>query len=126
MKKILTSVLVALLVICTIATVMPAQSKADVQRIAKVRRTVNQIGADENVSVKFLDGSSVKGRITVIGDTSFILLKKKTTDSMTINFAQVKRVRRSGSNEFADPGMWLGIALIPTIIGFAIWARNKD
>lgn len=126
MRKLLISVLGALLVNCSILAVVPAQSNADADRIAKVKRTVNKIGADENISVKFLDGSSVKGRITVVGDTSFILLKKKTTDSMTINFAQVKQVRRSGANPFADPGMWLGIALIPTIIGFAIWARNKD
>jgi hypothetical protein len=110
----------------SIATVIPAQVQADSERIARVKRTVNKIGSDANVNVKFLDGSTAKGRITVIGDSSFVLVNKKTTDSMTIGFAQVKQVSRAGDNALSDRGMWLGIAMIPAIIGLCLWARNKD
>lgn len=110
----------------SVVTMAPAQTQADTERIAKVRGTVNKIGSDANVTVKFLDGSTVKGRITIIGNSSFVLVNNKTTDSMTIGFAQVVQVRRVGENAFADPGMWVGIAMLPAIIGLCLWAKNKD
>jgi len=110
----------------SVATIIPAQVQADSERISKVKRTVNGIGSDASVNVKFVDGSMAKGRITIIGDTSFVLVNKKTTDSVTISYAQVKEVRRTGDNALTDRGMWLGIALIPAIIGLGLWARNKD
>jgi len=110
----------------SVAAIVPAQTQADAERIAKVKRTVNKIGSDANVNIKFLDGRTAKGRITVIGDSSFVLVNKKMTDSMTIGFAQVKEVGRVGDNAFSDPAMWVGIAMIPAIIGLCLWARNKD
>jgi hypothetical protein len=110
----------------SVVTIIPAQGQADSEHIAKVKRTVNGIGSDASVNVKFVDGSMAKGRITIIGDTSFVLVNKKTTDSVTISYGQVKEVTRAGDKALADPGMWLGIALIPAIIGLCFWARNKD
>jgi len=126
MRLLLLSLLSVSMLNVSVATVGPTQIASDVEHIAKIKQTVNKIGSDENVNVTLLDGTTVKGRITVIGDTSFILIRKKTTDSLTINFAQVKQVRRTGSKPFSDPGVWVGITLIPTIIAFAFWARNKD
>ncbi len=126
MKRLIIAVLSALMINFSVATIVPAQTQADAERIAKVKRTVNKIGSDANVNVKFLDGSVVKGRITIIGDSSFVLVNKKTTDSMTIGFAQVKQVGRVGDNAFSGPAMWMGIAMIPAIIGLCLWARNKD
>jgi len=94
----------------SVATIIPAQVQADPEHIAKVKRTVNGFGSDASVNVKFVDGSMAKGRITIIGDTSFVLVNKKTTDSVTISYAQVKEVRRAGENALTDRGMWLGIA----------------
>jgi hypothetical protein len=126
MKKLLIPIVSALIINLSVATIVPGQTQADAERIAKVKRTVNKIGSDVNVNVKFLDGSTAKGRVTIIGDTSFVLVNKKTTDSMTIGFAQVKQVGRVGDNAFSDPGMWVGLAMIPAIIGLCLWARNKD
>ena len=126
MRLLLLSLLSVSMLNVSVATVGPTQIASDVEHIAKIKQTVNKIGSDENVNVTLLDGTTVKGRITVIGDTSFILIRKKTTDSLTINFAQVKQVRRTGSNPLSDPGVWVGMTLIPVIIGFAFWARNKD
>lgn len=126
MKRLLIAVVSGLMINLAIAVSAPGQAQADSERIAKVKRTVNKIGTDANVNVRFLDGSTAKGRITMIGDTSFVLVNKKTTDSMTIGFAQVKEVARVGDNALSDPGMWIGIAMIPAIIGLCFWARNKD
>ena len=126
MRRLLILVVSALVINLPVATIVSGQTQADSERIAKVKRTVSKIGPDGNVKVKFLDGSTSKGRITIIGDTSFVLVNKKTTDSMTIGFAQIKQVDRVGDNAFSDPGMWMGIAMIPAIIGLCLWARNKD
>jgi hypothetical protein len=126
MRCLLISVVSALMINFSVAIIVPGQTQSDAERIAKVKRTVNKIGSDANVNVKFLDGSTAKGRITVIGDTSFVLVNKKTTDSMTIGFAQVKHVARIDDNVLSDPAMWMGIAMIPAIIGLCLWARNKD
>lgn len=126
MKQLLIAVVSGLIINFSVVTIVPGQTQADAERVAKVKRTVNKIGSDANVTVKFLDGSTAKGRITIIGDSSFVLVNKKTTDSMTIGFAQVKQVGRVGDNALSDPGMWLGIAMIPAIIGLCLWARNKD
>jgi hypothetical protein len=126
MRRLFISVVTALLINCLVATIVPGQTQADSERIAKVKRTVNRIGSDAKVNIKFVDGSIGKGRITIIGDDSFVLLNNKTTDSVTISYAQVKEVRCAGDNALADRGMWLGIALIPAIIGLCFWARNKD
>ena len=125
MKRLLIAVVSGLMINLSIAISTPGQVQADAERIAKVKRTVNKIGSDANVNVKFLDGSTAKGRIAIIGDTSFVLVNKKTNDSMTIGFAQVKHVGRV-DDALSDRGMWLGIALIPAIIGLCFWARNKD
>ena len=126
MRSLLICVVSALMINLSVVTIIPAQGQADSEHIAKVKRTVNGIGSDASVNVKFVDGSMAKGRITIIGDTSFVLVNKKTTDSVTISYAQVKEVRRAGDNAFSDPGVWVGIALIPAIIGLCLWARNKD
>lgn len=125
MKRLLIAVVSGLMINLSIAISTPGQAQADAARIAKVKQTVNKIGYDANVNVKFLDGSTAKGRITIIGDISFVLVNKKTTDSMTIGFAQVKHVGRV-DDALSDRGMWLGIALIPAIVGLCFWARNKD
>lgn len=126
MKGLLISVVSALIINLSVATIVPGQMQADAERTAKVKRAIDKIGSDANVDVKFLDGSTAKGRITIIGDSSFVLVNQKTTDSMTIAFAQVKQVGRLGDGAFSDPGMWVGLAMIPAIIGLCFWARNKD
>ena len=126
LRRLLISVVSALMINFSVAPFVAGQMQTDSERIAKVKRTVNKIGSDANVNVKFLDGSMAKGRITIIGDSSFVLRNKKTTDSMTIGFAQVKQVGRVGDSALSDPAMWVGIAMIPAIIGLCFWARNKD
>ena len=77
MKRLLRAVVSALIINLSVATMAPGQTQADIERIAKVERTVNKIGSDANVTVKFLDGSTVKGRITIIGDSSFVLVNNR-------------------------------------------------
>lgn len=104
----------------------PAQVDKDAQRVARVKRDVNKIGVDESVNVKLLDDTHLKGRVDEIGDDYFVLIEKKTADTRKVTFAQIKQVGRVIDNPFSNPSTWLGLALIPTIIGFCIWAKGVD
>jgi hypothetical protein len=125
-RKLLIWILVAALGNLVCVTSASAQVDKDAQRVARVKRDVNKIGFDENVSVKFLDGTHLKGRVNEIGDDYFVLIEKKTADTRKITFAQVKQVGRVADNPFSNPGTWVGLVLIPTIIGFCIWAKGVD
>jgi hypothetical protein len=120
----LASFLVA--VLSNFLCVMSAPAQVDVQRVAGVKRELNKIGVDENVNVKLLDGTHLRGRVDEIGDDYFVLIEKKTADTRRVTFAQVRQVGRVADNPFSNPGTWVGLALIPTIIGFCIWARGVD
>jgi hypothetical protein len=104
----------------------PAQVDKDVQRVARVKRDVNKIGVDENVDVKLLDGTHLRGRVDEIGDDYFVLIEKKTADTRKVTFAQVKQVGRVVDNPFSDPKVLMGAAFIPIIIGLCIWAKGAD
>ena len=119
-------ILVVALAHSAFVTSAPAQIDLDSQRVARIKRNVNKIGVDEKIQVKLLDGTKLKGRIAEIGDDFLVLIENKTGDTRRVTFAQVKQAGQVVDNPFSDPVVWLGVALIPTIIGFAMWAKDKD
>ena len=120
-RKSLALLLAFVVLNCSIVTVR-AQSENEARRIAKVKRAVNKIGIDGKVDVRLMDGSVVKGHISEIGDLHFVLVNKKTGDSRTFTFAQVREVKRPSSELVAI----LGVALIPLVVGVVIWAGRQD
>ena len=111
---------------CSIVSAMPGQSENDARRTARVKRAVNKIGVDEKISVRLLTGPMVKGQLTEIGDEHFVVVEKKTGDTRTFTFAQVKEVGKTLDNGLSDPRTIMGLAFIPLIVGVCLWARNKD
>jgi len=124
MKKLLTLIFSIMLVNFTCATLMPAQTDKDAQRLAKVKHAVNKIGIDENARVSLQDGTKLKGRIAEIGEDYFVLVEKKTANSNRISFTQVKQVKPVVDNPLGDPAVVLGLALLPTIIVLAVLAKE--
>ena len=118
MRQLLAWFLVAVLSNCVYVMSAPAQVAKDAQRVARVKRDVNKIGVDGNMNVELLDGTHLKGRVDEIGNDYFVLIEKKTADTRKVTFARVKQVGRVSDNPFSNPGTWVGLALIPTIIGF--------
>jgi hypothetical protein len=102
-----------------------AQAKDETQRVARIKKNVSKIGVDAKVDVTLLDQTKLKGRIDQIGESYFVLMDKRTADSRTVTFSQVKQVKRAGDNPFGDPAVLMGIAFIPAIIGACIMARSR-
>jgi hypothetical protein len=124
-KQILAFALVALAINVACVTSVPAQSSKEVERVQKVRRSVNGIGIGENVEVKTLDGAKLKGQINEIGEDYLVVADNKTGNVTRLTFAQVKQVKARADNPLADPGALLGLAFIPVIIAAVILSRGK-
>ena len=124
-KQTLAVVLVALAINFACATSTPAQASKEVQRTQKVGREINRIGIGENVWVKTLDGTRLKGHINEIGDDYVVVADNKTGNITRLRFGEVKQVRTVAEKPFSDPAVWLGITLLPVIIGLAVLAKGK-
>jgi len=90
-RRVLTSVLAALVISFACATSAPAQSNKDIMRVGKLRKDVEKIGFDERVEVKLNDGTKLKGRITGIADDQFVIADQKGA-ATTIPYSNTRRV----------------------------------
>ena len=124
-ERILAVVLVGLAINFACATSAPAQASKEVQRIQRLGREINIIGIGENVWVKTLDGTKLKGHINEIGDDYFVVADNKTGNVTRLRFAQVKQVKTVAKKPFSDPAVWLGITLLPVIIALSVLAKGK-
>ena len=124
-KQTLAVVLVGLATSLACASSTPAQTSKEVQRIQKVGREINKIGIGENVWVKTLDGTKLKGHINEIGDDYVVVADNKTGNVTRLPFAQVKQVKTVAEKPFSDPAVWLGITLLPVIIALSVLAKGK-
>lgn len=125
MKKPLIILLSVLLTSSVCVSSTPAQADKESQRVDRVKRQVNKIGVDERVEVRLTDSTRVKGRISLIGDNYLVLVDRKTGDSTTLKFAQVKQIRTPLDNPFSDPAVLIGLAVIPAIIVACVLAKGE-
>src|SRR5437773_5512786 len=126
MKRLLKSLFGALLIsfVCVAST--RAQADKESQRVDKVKHQVSKIGVDENVEARLSNSTKLKGRISVIGDDYFVLVDRKTADTTTLNFAQVKQISTTLDNPFSDPAVLIGLAFIPLIVVACVLAKRAD
>jgi RecB family exonuclease len=124
MKRLLKSLFSALLISLVCVTSTPAQADKESQRVDRVKRQVDKIGVDEKVEVRLTDSTKLKGRIGLIGNDYLVLVDRKTGDSTTLNFAQVKQISTNLDNPFSDPGVLMGLAFIPAIIVACVLAKG--
>ena len=99
--------------------------RKEIRRTQKVGREINKIGIGENVWVKTLDGTKLKGHINEIGDDYVVVVDNKTGNVARLRFAQVKQVKTVAEKPFSDPAVWLGLTLLPVIIALSVLAKGK-
>ena len=126
MKRLLMIPLSILLISLVCVTSTPAQADKESQRVDKVKQRVRKVGWDENVEVRLSGSTKLKGQISVIGDDYFVLVDRKTADTTTLRFAQVKQIRSVVDNPFSDPAVLAGLAFIPVIIVACVLAKRAD
>lgn len=94
--------IISLLLTFLVATVLtnPGLAQQQAQTVAdkhaqKIRRYVKSLrrwDVGDPVTVKLYDGTKIKGHVTEITDADFVVTDRKTNQSTTIEYSQVKEV----------------------------------
>jgi hypothetical protein len=131
-KKSLSFAIICLLLVTANFSVISAQTKTgnDDSSVAKVKADVAKRGTGEKnrVEVKMLDGKKWKGYISQAGEDSFTLIDSNTGQSVSINYADVAKVKKAGPKG-DTVALWIigGAAAVGAIIlGTALITRCKN
>jgi hypothetical protein len=122
MKKLLASILVALLsnLICVAAGPANPNAAKEAQFTAKVKAAVLNLrtGPAAHVSVKLRDGTKLKGYITEAGDDRFVVVDnvdKKSGASTDVPYPQVRQVKgnnlSTGAKIAVAAAVFIGLAI---------------
>ena len=120
-KRCLSVILAGLLLFGVNTSFIFAQTKADDNKAAnveKVKASVAKRGTSEKnqIRVKMLNGTKLKGYISQISDDSFTLTDSKTKQPTVIAYSNAARVEGRGMSG----GVRIGIIAFAAVIGAAI------
>ena len=128
LRRILSTLLACSLI--AFVCVAPIYGNAGFQDNAaqKVKAKIAKLGTGPKarVKIKLKDGTSLKGHITEIEDSRFVLVADKTGTVNSITYADVTQIKPVTENPVSDPRVWFGLALIPAIIIGAVLAKGVD
>lgn len=97
LKKYTVLVLIALMINLTFGSFVFAQ-ETETRAAEKIKVKVAKLGVGGKlIEVKLADKTKVKGYITEIKDSSFVLVSKKNAASTNISYDKVKSVQRTFS-----------------------------
>lgn len=88
----------------------------------KIKTQIVKIGTGRaaRVKIKLSDGTKIKGCVSRIKDTGFVLVNKETGTSREISYLQVKQVkgrnRSSGEKTFVRASIAVGVILLYGLI----------
>jgi hypothetical protein len=128
LKRILAAGLAALVInlTCLAPVALAQQSKAQdkaAHKNMKYLKRLKKWAKDDPVAVKLLDGTVVKGYLTEATDDHFVVTDRKTAQSTTINYDQVKDI---GVGFGKKTKIALGITAGILILAFVCGLRCKD
>ncbi len=126
-KKYLTLALAILVVNLSLGVSVFADGKADKEaRFAeKVKASVARLGTGENarVEVKLKDGAKLKGYVSEIGDTGFVVTNAETKTATPVSYSNAKQVK--GNNLSEGVKIAIGIGLIAAFIAIVVIAGHS-
>jgi hypothetical protein len=124
-KRILVCGLAALII--NLASFVPVslgqQSTAQDKAAHKNMKYIKRLKDDDPVSIKLMDGTKVKGYVTEASDDHFVVTDRKTGQSTTLKYDQVKDIG-VGLSEKTKIG--LGIAAGVLVLAVICGLRCKD
>jgi hypothetical protein len=122
-RKLMTLLLVALVVNLAGARLAYADSKEEKQaRYAeKIKANVLKLGTGESarVKVKLRDQGKLEGYISDVNSENFTVTNRKTGETTTVAYPQVKSVQ--GHNLSTGAKIAIGIGIAATIIFIILW-----
>ena len=94
-KKYLSAALVVLLLNLAFYSTAAADTDNDARFAEKVKASVIRLGADENskIEIKLKDGTKLKGYLSKVKESGFVLIREKTGASEEIQYSQVRQIK---------------------------------
>lgn len=101
---------------------LQAQTKNDNQLIEKAREKVQEIGTGKKarVEVKLQNNKKLKGYISAVSTDSFTVTDSETGATQTLNYTDVKQVKKRGGLSPLTLGIIAGAAVAAIIIGVTV------
>jgi hypothetical protein len=97
---------------------------------AQIKAKIEARGVGQGVRVKLVDNSEQKGLITNIGEQSFTLKPKKSSQPVELSYAQITGVHAGGLSTGQKVGIGVaigvGIAAVTIAIVAAVFRHNFD
>ena len=128
MKKLIPVLLMLALSLSVVPSAVVAQQNLATSSAGKVKTDIARRLRDEKnlVTIRLLNGSELKGRITLAAENVFTLKENKTGIKHDINYADVAKVKGKGLSKGAKFGILTGILAGAVVIGALVSMKNFD
>ena len=113
LKKLMSMSLIVLVMNLAVASVFAeTNEEKEAKFTEKVRAQVTKlgIGKDARIDVKLKDGTKVKGYVSQINETGFVVMNEKTATPMEVAYPQTKQVK--GNNLSTGVKIAIGVAVV--------------
>ncbi len=116
--KYLSVILIGLLLNLTCYPTAAAKAENDGEFAGKVKTNVAKLGTGRNakIKVKLKDGSKLKGYVSELKDSSFVVVNEKSGTETEVEFVQVKQVKgqnySNGEKIFFRASIIIGVLLL--------------
>ena len=130
MKKLLTMMIAGL--VLTAVSVRPVAASSNVEKevrfAAKVKSGIEKVGSgrDTRIEVKLRDKTRLKGYVSEIGETDFVVTDAKTGASNRVAYANVAQVKGNNMSTGAKIGIGIGIGVGLTILVVLLIIASND
>ena len=128
MKRLIPVLLMLALSLSLVPGAALAQQNLTTPSVGKIKTDIARRLRDEktDVTIRLLNGSELKGRITQAAENVFSLKEKKTGIKHDINYTDVAKVKGKGLSKGAKFGILTGILAGAVIIGALVSMKNFD
>ena len=130
MKKLLTMIVAGLVLTAVSVRPVAASSNAEkeVRFAGKVKTGIEKVGSgrDTRIEVKLRDKTRIKGYVSEIGETEFVVTDAKTGASNRVAYANVAQVKGNNLSTGAKIAIGVGIGAGITILVVLLIIANSD
>ena len=130
MKKLLTMIVAGL--VLSAVSVRPVWASSNVEKevrfAGKVKTGIEKIGSgrDTRIEVKLRDKTRLKGYVSEIGETEFVVTDAKTGASNKVAYANVAQVKGNNLSTGAKIAIGIGIGVGLTILVVLLIIASDD
>jgi len=127
LKKTISTLLIALVVNLAVSSVLAeTKEEKEAKFVQKVKTQVMKIGTgrDARVQVKLKDGTKLKGYVSQINETNFVVMNEITAAPTEVPYSKTKQIKGNNLSTGAKIAIGVGIVVLAITIA-AIVGRSQ-